>query len=672
MEGARTATPSLLPVRAAERDAVAPAVSEAALRRLAEAARKPIAIIAAPAGTGKSTLLRAFAARENAVLIDAAAGKPTFRDAVRLLCEALQDIAPGARLAFASAFRRAEERGQRTTAMARWLASYLHGTPTTIVVDTVDRLGVETPDFAEFAEALVRCAPGVRLVVAARDHADLPIPRWFAADLTSMPLGVDDLGLAPVRALPPAASAPTCNPVASRPIGVVIDELVSTGRIREAIELASAAASSDRLMPLLRDHGLALEDRGDVDAVDAALDALDESPRDSIVLLLRASREARLGRTDTAEAWYRHAIDAADSQSVAADAAYRLGRELVRRERADAVELLEPYASDTALDVPRRCSTASLLAEAYLVAGRPADALETLHATLCHADSLLVPERAQLLTRASYIEFYAGDRAKAREYATLGAVLADEAQLYVLAVGAYSVLYNIAYEDAGPAETLAILERLAESAIRSGNVDFHLYTLVAAYELYVEQGDATAVERVERDLREFDLHYGAASAVQGLLPSRAVVKAWSGAFGAAYELLAATASQQVDDPDREALRCAEIALYAAAAQMPASANDALRAFEAAYARDGGATQYGARGAILAGLAESLLGRVPVVRERAISTPRVAMIAGAARVALAWRERRATASEFLGALADLRRHDLGGFAKLLAALPERAA
>ncbi len=638
-----------------------------ALRRLSEATRKPIAIVAAPAGTGKTVLLRTFAAREPAVLVDLASAKPTYREAVRVLCEALQESASGARLAFASAYTRAAERGQRTTAMARWLASYLQGEPKTILVDAVDRLGADAAPFAEFVEALVRCAPAVHVVLAARESADLPIPRWFAAELSAMPIGIDELGVPPLREAPsPAAAAAAVEAI---PPERAVDELVASDRLREALELACAAALIDRVATLLREHGLALEDHGEVDAVDSALDALPDEVDDAAIAMLRALREARLGRTDTSEAWFRLAIRTAGSPAQSAQAAYRLGRELVRRERDDAVELLEPYAHDDGLDLPHRCAIGSVLAEAYWIARRPGDALATLRAALAHASALDVTARAHLLARASYIEFYAGERAAAREHAVMGARLADEASLYVVAFGAYSVLYNIAYEESGPSKALEYIDRLAECAIRSGNVDFHLYALVAAYELEVERGNIAAIERLERDLGEFELQYGTASAVQALLPSRALIKAWSGAFASAYELLATTGSQQGADPDREALRWAEIAVYAAAAGMPGAARGALQAFTTAFGGVDGTTPHAARGAVLAELAAALAVDSATEAAAGNGAPRLESLTRAVRVTVARRCGAATAADFLGALGELRRHELGGYAKLLAALPE---
>ncbi|HTD33314.1 MAG TPA: hypothetical protein VK665_06620, partial [Candidatus Elarobacter sp.] len=264
--------------------------------RLAEAARKPLAVIAAPAGSGKSALLRAFAAREGALLVDLATSDGTFRGAVRLVCDALRERAPGARLAFASAYARAAERGERTGSLARWLARYVDDAGVPLAIDAVERLGAETRAFAELAEALVACARDAHVVLAARDDADLPIPRWFAADLIAMPLGAADLA-GPDRstaACEAANGAREAHALTVAPryggatsgdgTGAAIDALLAEGRVRDALELACRAQLTERVRELLCAHGLELEDRGDADAVDAALDLLPDDDHAVIIL----------------------------------------------------------------------------------------------------------------------------------------------------------------------------------------------------------------------------------------------------------------------------------------------------------------------------------------------------------------------------------------------------
>jgi hypothetical protein len=759
-----------------------PLVAGAVLQRLTEAARKPLAVVTAPAGFGKSTLLRAFAsARRSAVIIDVAAAGSSFRDVLRTLCDALGPHAPGARLAFASAYARAAERGQRAEPLARWLASYLEQRDVTLVVDGVERLGDELALFADFVEALVTHARHVNVVLGAREDADLPVPRWFARDLMAMPIAppelrwtvdearalAEQLGARPTgrslqrvveaaggRAfdivywlrtgqLPASGEDPsqtllaaltadergyvmrTCllhrlddavlaaaelpshlmlDPdsrlgslfVHKAPDGYRYDDklraraehalredaaaldavarrsvraLEAVDRVREALDVARSVPLPDELRRLLREHGLSLEDRGDVDAVESALELLEDSDDDdAVVLLLRATRESRLGRSDIAEAWFGHAVRRAESRRVAAEAAYRLAREMVRRDRADAIELLEPYAADDALAPEQRASILSVLAEAYLVARRPDAAREASHRALALAQQLDLSSRAHVYTRASYVELYGGERDRARHYATIGAQLAEEANLYVVAFGAYSVLYNVAYDDAGPAESLVYLDRLGDCAIRSGNLDFHLYAIAAAYELHVERGDLGAIERLERDLREFDVQYAASAALEGLLPSRALVTAWSGEFASAYDVLVASGNQQAD-PEREALRWSEIALYAAAAGLCDEALGALARGAEAASRADARSQHTIRAAILARLAASLAGEADQLPcAEAPANPRLGALVRAVNCVSAFNCGAGGGDALLDALEDLCDHEFAGMAKLLAALP----
>jgi hypothetical protein len=759
-----------------------PLVASAVLHRLTEAARKPLAVVTAPAGFGKSTLLRAFAVtRRSAVTIEVAAAGASFRDVVRTLCDALDAQAAGARLAFASAYGRAAERGERAEPLARWLASYLEQRDVTLVIDGVERLGDELALFADFVEGLVTFARHVNVVLGAREDADLPVPRWFARDLMAMPIGrpelrwsvdearalAEQLGARPTgrslqrvvdaaggRAfdivywlrtgqLPAAGADPsqtllaalttdergyvmrTCllhrlddavlaaaelpshlmlDPnsrlgsliVHKTPDGYRYDDklraraehalrqdvaaldavarrsvraLEAVDRVREALDVARSVPLHDELRRLLREHGLSLEDRGDVDAVESALELLENSDDDdAVVLLLRATRESRLGRSDIAEAWFGQAVRRAESRRVAAEAAYRLAREMVRRDRTDAIELLEPYAADDTLVPEQRASIWSVLAEAYLVARRPDAARDAAHRALALAQQLDLCSRAHVYTRASYVELYGGDRDRARHYATVGAQLAEEANLYVVAFGAYSVLYNVAYDDAGPAESLVFLDRLGDCAIRSGNLDFHLYALAAAYELHVERGDLGAIERLERDLREFDVQYAASAALEGLLPSRALVTAWSGEFASAYEVLVASGNQQAD-PEREALRWSEIALYAAAAGLCDEALGALARGSEAASRADARSQHTIRAAILARLAAALAGdadQLPCADVPA--NPRLAALVRAVNGVAAFRSGAGGGDALLDALEDLCDHEFAGMAKLLAALP----
>ena len=776
------AAAAMMSPRVSPRPGALPPYAASAVERLFEASRRPIAVVVAPAGFGKSALLRAFATMcDSSVLLDLAGSEPTFRGAVRDLCEALRGVAPGARLSFASAYARAAERGERAAALAVWLARYLEGREATIVVDSIDRLGDDARLFSEFAEVLAgRGAFGPRLVVAARDTTDLPVPRWLAADLIAMPVGETDLrwtvsdaraaangfgltiadhvlertvraangrafaalyalqvgempprgvdpGLALLHALTPdertyvletcllrtldaevltAAGLPV-HPLLEGRSGLgklivdwdgagyrydeglrsraeqtlrtdlsshqcvaerTVKALEAVGRIREALDIARNAELRDHVHRLLRENGLRLEDRGDVDALDAALELLPAQLDDAVLLLLRATRESRLGRTDTSEAWFRHAIACAQSRTVAAEAAYRLAREIVRRDRVDAVELLEPYADDPTLGDDQRSSILSVLAEAYLIAHRPDDAHATLERALACCERADLATRAHVYTRASYVELYGGDHDRARRYATIGASIAEQANLYVVATGAYSVLYNLAYDAGGPSECLEHLERLGNCAVRSGNLDFHLYA------------DRRGVRTARRARRRRGCRTPRARSARVRRALRRVDRARRlGPVAGAVRGLGRFVRRRIRDP-RAQRRAAE----RRRAQRAAVGGDRALRRRRGDAREVGRCAAQVRSGVrrlrceLAALEPRRDRRAPR-RARCIGEtgndafaivppPRLASLARAVDVVIRRRSGDASGDELLEAFDDLGRHELHGMAKLLAALP----
>jgi tetratricopeptide (TPR) repeat protein len=414
-----------------------------------------------------------------------------------------------------------------------------------------------------------------------------------------------------------------------------------------------------------------LEESGEVEAVDAVLALLDAAEDDAVVRLLRATHESRLGRTDSSEAWFRHAIASAESPSVAAEAAYRLARDLVRRERADAVELLEPYIVDSALPSEQRALIGSLLAQAYLVARRPEEAHAIVAEALALRDELSPAAQAHVLVRAAYVELNAGEPEKAAGYARAAAEIAHANDRYVIALGAYSVLSTLAYERVGPSEALPYVERFWDCAVRVGDLEFQLHAMTNAYDAFVERGDCEAIERLDRDLAEFDFYYsGSGSPRDSVLSSRALIAAWSGAFLHAYELLAPSGAD-LGDADREALRHAELALYAAAAGMHAEARGAIGAVERALANIERASVYAARAGVIARLAAAIAGLPFAVPREVRGAERIVPLENAVEVVVRHSRGLTGGAEVLAALDELRAREWGGFAKLLAALPVAA-
>ena len=247
--------------------------------------------------------------------------------------------------------------------------------------------------------------------------------------------------------------------------------------------------------------------------------------------------------------------------------------------------------------------------------------------------------------------------------------------LYEVAARAYSVLYTVVNdEDDDPIATLAILDKLEESARKGASRQARFFGFVASYAIEVERGDDPALERLDHELDDD----GAApppARGQTLFPAQAMREAWSGNFRQAYELLAGTASAQASD-ERRALRGAEIALYAFAAGLQAEGDDALRDASAALDRCTHPSLRIVRSHLMIALAELVRGRSSVAHRslaeaERLLTPamrRLRALAHAVRAMERVQLQQAEPATLAAALERLRAEHFGGMARLLAALP----
>jgi hypothetical protein len=158
------------------------------------------------------------------------------------------------------------------------------------------------------------------------------------------------------------------------------------------------------------------------------------------------------------------------------------------------------------------------------------------------------------------------------------------------------------------------------------------------------------------------------------LPSQALRAGWSGDYGGAYRLLASSAWQQWST-DRKALRWAEIAVYAAAANLTGEATAAIRcALEFLEGVEKGIRA--ARARLFLVLAMVLLGRCEAAEEQLESvdaepqalSPRLRALR---RTLGAFRDRYRGARNqgvMLSCLQELEAQHFGGVARLIMALP----
>ena len=448
-------------------------------------------------------------------------------------------------------------------------------------------------------------------------------------------------------------------------------------RIPEAMEYHGRAATTSALTRLLSKHGLGLIETGKSDAVESVIRMLpeDEQHASPAILGLRAVIDSQGARYDTAEAWYRLALHDLSDERLRLRLVYRYTLDLLRRGRMDCIDILEPAivsALASGHDVhPLLCCT---LATAYVQAGRNDEARTLIVAALPKlAPSLTDSQRARAYHQAAFVALRIGDIKDAHNFASAVVEIAGPAGLYDVAARAYSILYEIAHvHEANPRKALEYVENVASFALKCGDTHIREWALIAAYYIEAERGAGAVMSTIERSLNTADVLQMSDEATKALLPGQALRSTWTGDFAHAGRLLANTA-QELDSPDRRALRWAEIALYSAAAGLPDESKTAMAAarWEMTEAPAG---KFSAQALSYVLIVLSMFGE-DAAWEEVRRDPRLgglglairALVRCAELLHVHWAQKRDHAA-VLAALDDLRRHEMGGVAAMLEALP----
>lgn len=388
-----------------------------------------------------------------------------------------------------------------------------------------------------------------------------------------------------------------------------VDTLVGAGQCEEALRVAQRSGSEAALHRLLERYGLEVAERASAQGIDAALrmvsEEIDEPPA---LAALRAAAASRCARYDVSERRYIAAIEQAHPP-LQQRIVYAYGCDLLRRNRGDAAAVFLGLLEDVDIEKKRHIEIRSALAQAYVMSERFSEALEQIRIALHLLDEIEDLElRALVNTRAAYVHLYAAnDLAITERFAAQGLADALETQSFVIAVGALSVLYNVACERDLPNEEIATLQLLADYSVKIGNIDFQSYGLIALHEIHVEAGDRDAMAEDLNALRSFDVNYETTASADALLPSEALERTWIGAFDRAYDLLSPTADQ-VAGKDFRAYRQSQLALYAAAAGRVDEAQRHLDTALTLLETLASGAQKSVRAAIFSSLAADLLGR----------------------------------------------------------------
>jgi LuxR family maltose regulon positive regulatory protein len=362
------------------------------------------------------------------------------------------------------------------------------------------------------------------------------------------------------------------------------DLLVQAGEEANALRVYLRAPDAGAVLPIVDRHGFALLERGEAALLSAALEAVEESElgQSAAALGIAATLDANHGHFTRARARFDAAIAAAGDTELHLQLVHRYALELVRRGE-DAISLLEAHVGNDDGSASVRARIRGTLATAYERSGRAAEAQTTIDEALVLLHRFADPDTAaRVYQQAAYIYQFSPQRDMARSYALLAVELAEANALYEIAARAYSVLYALAYDEGDAIATLGILDKLSESARKSGSVQLRLFGLLATYEIEVERGDEQTLgqldERMRSEQRAFEENRAvlALTRAESLLPALAMRAAWNGDFAGALAYSRESLQHPLSN-ERRAERSAEAAVYAIAAGEDDAARELLAA-----------------------------------------------------------------------------------------------
>lgn len=447
-----------------------------------------------------------------------------------------------------------------------------------------------------------------------------------------------------------------------------------------ALRLYARAADAPAILDILEHNGISLFERGEGESLRIAIEALpDETLRANAAALgIRAMLEAGRGHFDVAEPAFVAAIEGAQELTLRLNLVHRYAVELVRHGR-DASKLLAPYAQDKQLPRNLQVPILGTLATTYVHTGQSPIAQSTIERALHLTDGEITSEtRARLYQQASYVYQFV-DNARARKFADLAIETALAKNLYDVAARACSVLFALAYNDlAEPSELLIILQKLGEYARKGGSEQTRLYGLIALYDLQAERGDEAALEALDLQLIESEAALPVSSN-EMLLPARALREMWSGNFSDAASLLRKAAGQTTNSAPA-AITNAHFAICAFASGSVEDGVDALRTAADLIAESQPTAMQRIRAHLLIAIAELVRGHLDDAHrdlmgaERTTPAKAVHMKAFVHAVRTAHRIKLGHEDDaaWRMALEQMHLRGLGGFARMLGALPMKAS
>jgi ATP/maltotriose-dependent transcriptional regulator MalT len=152
------------------------------VERLFASAAYPITLLVAPAGYGKSVVLRQYllGLQDPYVRFALRGEHATLLGFLRGFAEAVRTCAPHAIDALAGAYERTTGSTHRSADLARWMHAHLESFDGTIALDDL-HLADADPEVAGFVCSLIERTKGkIRWIIASRSTRNLPVGTWLA------------------------------------------------------------------------------------------------------------------------------------------------------------------------------------------------------------------------------------------------------------------------------------------------------------------------------------------------------------------------------------------------------------------------------------------------------------------------------------------------------------
>lgn len=354
--------------------------------------------------------------------------------------------------------------------------------------------------------------------------------------------------------------------------------LETAGDLGTSLQMLASIGRETEIVAIVDRHGFdSLESNHALDLHDAIADLSEDARNTSPVAMTFAAMAASLGnQLDVSESCFKGALAACKDDVQRHGVRFWWGCDVMRRGRADSIEILKSEKEPAGLSQFMRIATQSALAAAYAMTGHDKEATSRIAPLLEKIDEINDEMlKARVYHQASYIAMRGTRYEEANDFARRSLEIAERIGAYETASGALSILHNVAVvKDENFTNATEYLRRIGEYGAKCGSVEKQLFALANAFEIEVERGDEKSATILEEELRAFDVRYDTHAASQAVLPAQVLQLAWRGDFARAYRILKPTGDRQLD-PGRRALRWAEIALYAAAAGVRGEAASAM-------------------------------------------------------------------------------------------------